>query len=66
MGQALLARIEQILRERGAGRIFLEVAVGNLPARRFYERAGYEVVSDLPDFYGPRKDGIRMKKDLPD
>ncbi len=52
--RALLAEAEK----SGAERVFLEVRVGNEPARHLYERCGFVEVGIRKDFYrGPKEDG---------
>jgi GNAT superfamily N-acetyltransferase len=41
IGRALLDAVYQETRRRGHHRLFLSVAVGNVAARRFYERNGF-------------------------
>ncbi|HZO33245.1 MAG TPA: GNAT family N-acetyltransferase [Chloroflexota bacterium] len=47
-GLAMLAALEQPLAERGVAEIYLHTENTNLPAQRLYERAGYELVEQLP------------------
>jgi GNAT superfamily N-acetyltransferase len=42
-GAALLEAIVAAARARGASRMFLETEEGNIAARRFYARAGFDV-----------------------
>jgi ribosomal protein S18 acetylase RimI-like enzyme len=42
IGSHLLKETEHVARQRGFDRVGLAVAVRNVAARRFYERAGYE------------------------
>lgn len=44
LGGKLLLELEQCLRQRGIGRVFLETGSG-APARAFYERQGYKQLS---------------------
>ncbi len=37
-----------------------EVKVDNHAARRLYASLGFEEAGKLPDYYGPRKDGLRL------
>ena len=41
IGEQMLALAEQIARERGAGKLTLEVLSGNTGARKLYERIGF-------------------------
>ncbi len=53
IGEELLTFMEKCLRERGARRIYLDTSSTALyePARRFYEKNGYDLVCVLDDFY---------------
>ena len=52
--KALLSEAE----ESGAERVYLEVRVGNEPARHLYEKCGFREVGIRKDFYrGPKEDG---------
>ena len=52
----LLARFEAEARARGAGRVFLEVAEDNVPARALYANRGYAEVGRRSAYYA-RKGG---------
>lgn len=45
---------------RDLTRVFLEVAVGNRPARVFYESLGFQVSGVRPDYYGSGEDALTM------
>ena len=45
IGRALFERCSEWARERGADGVSLQVAAGNLRARKFYERLGFHEVS---------------------
>jgi ribosomal-protein-alanine N-acetyltransferase len=64
-GAALLAAAEARAQEAGAARMFLEVAVGNTPARTLYGRAGYREVGRRPRYYPDGGDALLMVKLLP-
>ena len=64
IGYHLMERAEQLLRERGAARIILEVAVENETAQRFYEKRGYLRRRLLPHYYADRSDAYLMEKAL--
>ena len=59
IGGALLLAIERAL---PAGDMTLMVQSGNAAARSLYRRVGYEDEADLPDYYGPGRPGVRMRK----
>lgn len=68
VGRALLAAFEAEAAARGARRVLLDVAEGNLPARRLYAAAGYAEDGRRPRYYrlpnGERPDAILMSKSL--
>ncbi len=68
LGRALLTEGERLVRERGVGRIFLEVAADNLPAQGLYGRFGYAQVGERKAYYkrpdGSRMDALVLAKDL--
>lgn len=51
---------------RGANRLYLEVRVSNVRARRFYERLGFAVVARRAGYYRrPLEDALALGVDLP-
>jgi hypothetical protein len=68
--RAARARPKRLRRAAGALRggrretVRLEVDLRNAPARRFYERMGFEETRKLPDYYGYGRDGMRMVEEL--
>jgi ribosomal protein S18 acetylase RimI-like enzyme len=61
VGQQLLGRMIDILRQEGGRRIFLEVAVDNSPAIKLYERFGFVACRRLENYYGPGRAAQRME-----
>ena len=59
IGGALLLAVERAL---PYGDMTLMVQSGNRAARSLYRRVGYEDEADLPDYYGPGRPGVRMRK----
>jgi ribosomal protein S18 acetylase RimI-like enzyme len=59
IGGALLLAIERTL---PYGDMTLMVQSGNRGARSLYRRVGYHDEVDLPDYYGPGRPGVRMRK----
>jgi ribosomal-protein-alanine N-acetyltransferase len=55
----MLALLDAAL-ARGAARSTLEVRAGNLPARRLYEKLGYEVAGLRKTYYRDGEDGLIM------
>lgn len=68
IGRSLLAGFEAEAGALGARRAFLEVAVGNTPARALYRGAGYAETGTRRGYYrtssGTREDAVLMAKDL--
>jgi ribosomal protein S18 acetylase RimI-like enzyme len=62
-GRALLRAAEDRARAASNAMVLL-VTVDNLAARRFYERAGYRHVGDLPDLVAPGLDEALYHKAL--
>ena len=64
IGHHLMERAEEHLRQRGAARVILEVAVQNEIAQRFYEKRGYLREKLLRRYYADRSDAYQMGKKL--
>lgn len=64
IGGRLLAAVEDALRKEGAHTLFLETAINNLPAIRFYQKHGYRITDRLPAYYQKRLDAYRMVSSL--
>lgn len=64
----VLTRFCQEARARGATRLFLEVAASNLPARRLYEKHGFQQTGLRRGYYtrpeGGRDDALLMSRAL--
>ena len=59
LGAALLEHVLQAAASRGAGRATLEVRRSNTPARRLYERLGFEIAATRPNYYvSPAEDAL--------
>jgi D-alanine-D-alanine ligase len=54
-GRTLMEAAESWMAQEGRVRVYLETSTRPQyePTRAFYERCGYEVVAELPDFYAP-------------
>ena len=59
IGAALLYAAEDAL---PGGDMTLMVQTGNMGARALYRRVGYEDVSENPNYYGPGRPGVWMRK----
>ena len=64
IGQALMEFFENTAKEKGAENCFLEVRVGNSPARSLYEKRGYEQIGIRKKYYPDGEDALVMKKSL--
>lgn len=64
IGSMLMNEIEKRLRTAGCDSIFLEVAVNNSVAMRFYKRHGFSVLKTLRRYYPGDLDGLLMGKPL--
>ncbi|MDN5791129.1 MAG: ribosomal protein S18-alanine N-acetyltransferase [Micrococcales bacterium] len=53
LGRRLLHEVIERAQDRGALAIMLEVRADNLPARKLYERGGFEVISMRRRYYQP-------------
>ena len=63
LGTALLKEVLQAGASRGAERATLEVRRSNAPARRLYERLGFEVAATRPNYYvSPPEDALILWK----
>lgn len=64
IGEALIRTVQQKLQELSGcdsqARIFLEVAENNRPARRLYEKTGFESVGRRKNYYPDHQDAIVM------
>jgi ribosomal protein S18 acetylase RimI-like enzyme len=64
LGRRLLAAAELAASRHGCTTMQLEVSSANAAAIKLYERAGYRVLVQLPDYYGPGLPGVRYLKSL--
>ena len=62
LGSLMMTEVESRLRTAGCDAMFLETAVDNLAAIKFYERFGYVIVKKLPEYYPNGLDGYLMVK----
>jgi len=60
IGRNLLRHMLDALSARGARKVYLEVDASNQPAIALYERAGFESIGKLDDYYGPGHHGLHM------
>jgi len=64
LGSLLLRKMENILSERGAEAVYLEVRVDNQAALKLYEKQGYLKAELLEHYYLARTHGLRLVKRL--
>lgn len=62
LGSLMMKQVETRVQDAGCDAMFLETAVDNLPAIKFYERFGYVIVKELPRYYPNGLDGYLMVK----
>ncbi|MCA9272917.1 MAG: GNAT family N-acetyltransferase [Phycisphaerales bacterium] len=62
LGRALLNWSLDTLEAEGVRRVYLEVRQSNQSAINLYASAGFIKIADLPAYYGPNADGIRMRR----
>lgn len=66
LGRALMLRLMDVARERGAAALFLEVRADNSSARRLYSSLGFEAIGVRPRYYQPGDvDATVMRASLP-
>ena len=65
VGTRLMQAAEAQLVEKGCDLVYLETAVNNDPAIRFYARHGYSVLQTIPRYYHGELDALLMAKKLP-
>ena len=64
-GAALLGRVLDEARRRGATAAFLEVRSGNTAAQALYKKCGFKAIATRPNYYtDPREDAVVMSLDL--
>ena len=65
MGEQLMRRLREDLREQGMESLTLEVRAGNTPAIRLYEKLGFLQVGLRPRYYvNPTEDALILRKEL--
>lgn len=66
IGQALLRKTEELVREAGGRQVYIETSNRHqyAPTRGFYLRGGYRQDALLKDFYGPEDDKVIYVKVL--
>ena len=62
IGKYLLASALEIIRSHNGHKVFLEVAVGNLPAQYLYRQFGFRICGIRKNYYGRYKDAYVLRK----
>jgi ribosomal-protein-alanine N-acetyltransferase len=62
LGRQLFEAVLDALRAHRITRVYLEVRRDNAKARKLYEQFGFTEHAPLPDYYGQRRHGVRMKR----
>jgi len=65
VGRALAQALLGELSARGVTRVYLEVRQDNAAAIALYRSLGFETVAELPGYYGPGVDAMRMRRVAP-
>jgi ribosomal protein S18 acetylase RimI-like enzyme len=60
LGRLLVADAFRLARDRGLARIVLEADLGNRALVRWYVSQGFAVTAQLPSYYAPGRDAVRM------
>lgn len=61
LGSALLKEIKDVFREMGVSEIILEVRLGNMKAKRFYERHGFITTDIMEKYYNDGESAYLMR-----
>jgi ribosomal-protein-alanine N-acetyltransferase len=64
LGTDMMNAAEDRLQSAGCDAIFLEVAIDNPPAIRFYKKLGYFTLKRIPHYYPNKLDAFMMAKRL--
>ena len=64
IGALLISELEKKLKKAHKEKIFLEVRKSNLPAKKLYEKMGFNVISQRKGYYSDNEDAIVMAKEL--
>lgn len=59
---ALMEHVFDYYRQRGIGKVKLEVRVSNLPARKLYEKLGFRAAGMIRNYYADGEDAFVMVK----
>ena len=62
IARALLESLEQATIARGCNRLGLEVRTDNAPALRLYQKAGFQLIRQITDYYEDHAPALRLEK----
>lgn len=64
IGEKLVLALIEVLKEKGSHCLTLEVRASNLPARKLYEKLGFQTVGKRKNYYQhPREDADILRKE---
>ena len=63
IASVMIGIIEKNLKNQGVKKLFLEVALNNIPAQKLYENCGFKTIGLRPKYYDG-VDAILMSKDI--
>lgn len=65
IAERLVNGLMEALGEKGVKSLLLEVRISNEPAKRLYQKLGFEIVGKRPGYYEkPREDALILRKEL--
>lgn len=64
LGSTLLKEIIDVFREMGVSEIILEVRLGNVKARRFYQKHGFITTDVMEKYYTDGESAYLMRLDI--
>ncbi|MDO9371601.1 MAG: N-acetyltransferase [Gammaproteobacteria bacterium] len=62
IARALLDAVEHTAAGRGCHRLSLEVRADNAPALRLYQKAGFQLIRQITDYYEDHASALRLEK----
>lgn len=64
IARALLETVEHAAAARGCNRLSLEVRTDNAPALRLYQKAGFQLIRQITDYYEDHAPALRLEKPI--
>ena len=62
IARALLESLDRAAAARGCNRLSLEVRADNAPALRLYQKAGFQLIRQITDYYEDHASALRLEK----